>query len=114
MPPGPNALQKSSTAPERSLHQRMDALAKANEIRTLRAELKRDLKASRKSIHKLLLDPPDYVETAKVCDMLLAVPKYGRVKVNKILVQCRISPSKTIGGMSERQRAELVRMLTHR
>ena len=40
--------------------------------------------------------------------MILAVPKYGRVKANKILTQCRISPSKTIGGLSERQRAELV------
>jgi hypothetical protein len=111
MPSGPNALQKSSTAPERSLHQRMDALARANEIRTLRAELKRDLKAGRRSIHSLLLDPPEFVETAKVCDMLLAVPKYGRVKVNKILVHCRISPSKTIGGLSERQRTELVSLL---
>jgi hypothetical protein len=46
-----------------------------------------------------------------VFDMLLAVPKYGRVKVNKILTHCRISPSKTIGGLSERQRAELVSML---
>ncbi|MGI8801679.1 MAG: integration host factor, actinobacterial type [Solirubrobacteraceae bacterium] len=111
MPTGPNAVQKSSTAPERSLHQRMDALARANEIRSLRAELKRDLKAGRRSIHKLLQDPPEYVETAKVCDMLMAVPKYGRVKVNKILVHCRISPSKTIGGLSERQRGELVGML---
>jgi hypothetical protein len=33
------------------------------------------------------------------------------VKVNKILTHCRISPSKTIGGLSERQRAELVSML---
>jgi hypothetical protein len=46
-----------------------------------------------------------------VFDMLLAVPKYGRVKVNKILVLCRISPSKTIGGLSERQRSELVSLL---
>lgn len=91
----------------------MDALARANEIRSLRAGLKRDLKAGQKSIHKLLMDPPEYVETAKVCDMLLAVPKYGRVKVNKILVHCRISPSKTIGGLSERQRNELVSLLRH-
>ena len=48
--------------------------------------------------------PPDYILTAKVSDMLLAVPKYGHVKVNKILAQCRISPSKTIGGLSQRQR----------
>jgi hypothetical protein len=33
------------------------------------------------------------------------------VKVNKILSQCRISPSKTIGGLSPRQRAELVSYL---
>ena len=89
----------------------MEALERANQIRTRRAQLKRDLKAGRTSIHDLLLEPPEYVETAKVFDMLLAVPKYGRVKVNKVLVQCRISPSKTIGGLSQRQRTELVSML---
>ena len=100
-----------SVAPERSLNQRMDALARANQIRVKRAQLKRDLKAGRLSIHALLLDPPEYVETAKVFDMLLAVPKYGRVKVNKILAHCRIAPSKTVGGLSERQRGELVSLL---
>ena len=89
----------------------MDALQRANEIRTRRAQLKKDLKAGRVSIHKLLTQPPEYVETAKVFDMLLAVPKYGRVKANKVLQQCRISPSKTIGGLSERQRTELVGLL---
>jgi hypothetical protein len=102
---------KHSAAPERSLNQRMDALARANRIRTERARLKRDLKAGRLSIHSLLLEPPEYVETAKVFDMMLAVPKYGRVKVNKILAHCRIAPSKTIGGLSERQRSELVSLL---
>ncbi len=86
----------------------MEALTRANDIRTARAQLKRDLKAGKVKIETLLLDPPDYVLTAKVFDMILAVPKYGRVKANRILNQCRISPSKTIGGLSERQRAELV------
>jgi hypothetical protein len=112
MPPATtNSPPKHAAAPERSLVQRMEALQRANEIRTKRAQLKRDLKGGRHSIHQLLLQPPDYVETAKVFDMLLAVPKYGRVKANKILQQCRISPSKTIGGLSERQRAELVSLL---
>ena len=105
--------QNSSVAPERSLNQRMDALARANEIRIKRAQLKRDLKAGRYSVHQLLSQPPEYVETAKVFDMLLAVPKYGRVKVNKILSHCRIAPSKTIGGLSERQRSELISLLHH-
>jgi hypothetical protein len=86
----------------------MDALQRANDVRTRRAQLKRDLKARRTQIHGLLLSPPEYLQTAKVFDLLLAVPKYGRVKVNRILTQCRISPSKTIGGLSERQRNELV------
>jgi hypothetical protein len=112
MPPATRSPANSATAaPERSLVQRMEALQRANDIRSRRAQLKRDLKAGRSSIHKLLLEPPEYLETAKVFDMLLAVPKYGRVKVNKILQQCRISPSKTIGGLSERQRSELVGML---
>jgi hypothetical protein len=111
MPSATNSPTKHSAAPERSLVQRMDALQRANQIRTRRAQLKRDLKAGRVSIQDLLKNPPDYLETAKVFDMLLAVPKYGRVKVNKILVTCRISPSKTIGGLSERQRNELVSLL---
>ena len=111
MPPVSEPLTKPSAAPERSLVQRMDALQRANTVRSRRAQLKRDLTAGRQSIQQLLLDPPEYVLTAKVFDMLLAVPKYGRVKVNKILTTCRISPSKTIGGLSERQRAELVQML---
>ena len=111
MSPAANSPTKHTAAPERSLNQRMDALQKANVIRTRRAQLKRDLKAGRVSIHTLLLTPPEFLATAKVFDMLLAVPKYGRVKANKVLQQCRISPSKTIGGLSERQRNELVSLL---
>jgi hypothetical protein len=92
----------------------MEALQRANNIRTRRAKLKRDLKAGRQPIDALLLSPPEYLETAKVFDLMLAVPKYGRVKVNKILSQCKISPSKTVGGLSERQRRELVDFLRRR
>lgn len=112
MPPAQSPPKSApTTAPERSLAQRLEALKRANDVRTRRARLKRDLKAGRVQIHGLLLDPPDYILTAKVFDILLAVPKYGRVKANRILTQCRISPSKTIGGLSERQRAELVSLL---
>jgi hypothetical protein len=107
-----SAPAKTATAaPERSLDQRMEALRRANNIRTRRAQLKRDLKAGKLTIDALLLDSPDYLQTAKVFDMLLAVPKFGRVKANRVLNQCRISPSKTIGGLSDRQRAELVTQL---
>lgn len=103
-----------SAVPERTRDQRLRALQKANDIRTKRAQLKRDLKAGKVKVETLLLDPPEHVLSAKAFDVILAVPKYGRVKVNRILSQCRISPSKTIGGLSERQRAELVSQLRRR
>ena len=114
MPPVSETLSKPTVAPERSYVQRMEALQRANDIRSRRAQLKRDLKAGRQPIDELLLAPPEYLETAKVFDLLLAVPKYGRVKVNKILTQCKISPSKTVGGLSERQRRELVAFMRRR
>jgi S13-like protein len=95
-------------APIRSLDQRMDALKRANDIRVRRAKLKKDLKDGHVQIESILNDPPDYVETAKVIDILMAVPKFGRVKAARFLNTCRISQSKTVGGLSDRQRAELV------
>ena len=44
---------------------------------------------------------------AKVFDMMRALPRHGRVKATKILHSCRVSPSTTFGGLSERQRTEL-------
>jgi S13-like H2TH domain len=99
---------RSGAPPERSFAQQMDALQRANEVRSARAQLKRELKVGRVHIHGVLLDPPEYLQNAKVSELLLSVPKYGRVKVNRLLTQCRISPSKTLGGLSERQRHELV------
>jgi hypothetical protein len=107
-------MQASRTqvqAPLRSLDQRMEALRRANEIRVRRAQLKKDLKAGSARIEDILSDPPAYVETAKVIDILMAVPKFGRVKAARFLNQCRISQSKTVGGLSERQRTELVSLL---
>ena len=97
-------------APVRSHHQRMEALARANDIRVRRARLKKDLKAGRVGIEGVLATPPEYVATAKVFDMLVALPKFGRVKAARFLNQCRISQSKTVGGLSDRQRAELVEL----
>ena len=102
------ASKSPTQAPLRSLDQRMEALKRANDIRVRRAQLKKDLKDARVQIDNILLDPPEWVETAKVFDMLMAVPKLGRVKAARLLNSCRISQSKTVGGLSERQRTELV------
>ncbi len=93
---------------ERSLEQRLDALERANEVRTKRAVLKKEMKRGRITIDSIIRNPPQYVETMKLIDLMLEMPKYGRVKVNKVMTSCRISPSKSIGGLTERQRDDLV------
>jgi S13-like H2TH domain len=109
----PMASKTQAQAPRRSLDQRMDALRRANEIRVKRAQLKKDLKSGAVHVVEILRDPPDFVGTAKVFDMLMAVPKFGRVKAGRFLNQCRISQSKTVAGLSDRQRDELVNLLSH-
>jgi hypothetical protein len=101
-------------APERSLEQRQAALAHANEVRCQRARLKRDLKAGRQCVLDLVCDPPEWAANMKLIDLLIAVPKFGSVKVHNVLRRCQISPSKTLGGMSQRQRDELVGLLIWR
>jgi hypothetical protein len=107
------ATRVQTQAPTRSLDQRMEALQRANDVRVKRAKLKKDLKTGRVRVEEILADPPEYVGTAKVFDMLMAVPKFGRVKAARFLNQCRISQAKTVAGLSERQREELVSLFTH-
>lgn len=107
----PAVREVAVNAPERSLQQRLDALEHANHVRSYRKALKMDMKRSRRSVGAVLADPEPEVGTMKVFDLLLAAPKYGRVKAHKRLTQARISPSKTVGGLTERQRAELRALL---
>src|SRR4030042_402837 len=79
--------------PERSQQQRMEALRRANDIRSERARLKEALRIGQSAIVDILADPPACVHTAKLLDLLLAVPKYGRVKANRALERGRISPA---------------------
>ena len=92
----------------------MEALRKANEIRSQRAQLKKELKSGELDIIAVLENPPEFLKTAKVIDLLLVVPKFGRVKATRVLTRCRISQAKTVGGLSDRQRAELVETLNKR
>lgn len=96
----------TTVTPTRSLQQRLDALAKANGIRSARSQIKRDLKAGRMTLRQAFDD--ERCQTAKAWDLILALPTYGRVKVGKIIAYVRCSPSKTVGGLSDRQRAEIL------
>ena len=81
---------------------------RANSVRSQRAALKGDLKRGVVNIRTILASPPEYLLTAKVIDVLMAAPKCGRVKSARVMDLCRVSSSKTVGGLTERQRSELL------
>lgn len=95
--------------PDRSLQQRLDALKHANEVRSKRARLKRDVKARRLSWRAAFVH--EWCDGMKVYDLLVTVPKIGRVKANRILTRGQISPSKTLAGLSDRQREFLLELV---
>lgn len=98
--------------PPRSLRQRREALERANEVRSARARLKRDIAAGRAdvaAVADVLRNPPEWLLSGKVYDLLLAMPRVGRVRTVKLLERARVSPVKTVGGLTPRQREELAK-----
>lgn len=95
-----------------SLERRMIALRQANEVRSARAKLKQELRQGKVRLEQILATRADYLATAEVFDLLVAVPKIGPVKAEHLLTIARISPSKTVGALSGRQRASLIELLS--
>jgi hypothetical protein len=106
-------MEMQFEVPERTHKQRLAALDKGNRIRSVRAQFKKDVKAGKRSVRAILLaeECPEDFATMRVVEMILPLPKVGRVKVRKMLNEARISPSKTLGGMTPRQRTELASWL---
>lgn len=112
-----SAPDHANRAPDRSLTQRLDALEQANRVRSYRARLKRDIKAGRLSeeqLDDLVANPPDHLLSMRVTDFLLALPWVGESRVDRCLVLCQASRSRSLGGLSDRQRLALRSWLRRR
>jgi S13-like H2TH domain len=90
----------------------MTGLRKANHVRSVRAHLKQELREGKVRLEQVLATRADYLASAEVFDLLVAVPKIGPVKAGRLLTVARISPSKTVSDLSERQRARLIELLS--
>jgi hypothetical protein len=86
-------------------------LALANQVRFKRAALKAELKRGSISVAALIDEPPQYLASAKVSELLRALPGHGPVKVERLLKRGQVSPRKSLAGLNERQRRELIRAL---
>lgn len=95
-------------APERTRAQRLDALKHANSTRSRRAVTKSAIKCGQIHLADVLGDVPEHMMSMKIEDALLCVRGIGRFKAAKVLRNTRTVPSKTLAGLSDRQRQEIV------
>lgn len=92
--------------PAQTLEQRLEALDQANRVRSARALLKRRLKTDPTDAELVIRDPRIDYRTMLLRDLLLALPGLGEMRVDRFMVAARISPRKTLQGLSDRQRDE--------
>jgi hypothetical protein len=91
----------------RTLDQRLESLKRANDIRFVRATLKRNLKDGSANPYPILDEPAPEFATMKIETFLLALPGWGPTRVHAAMLFCRIADAKTLGGLSLRQRGEI-------
>lgn len=84
--------------------QHLRALARANEVRLARAELKRRVLDQEVSVADIVLEPPAAAENMTVADLLMSQRRWGHTRCRKFLAAVPMSEAKTVGAMTERQR----------
>lgn len=94
--------------PKQSAEKRMENLKRAQEIRLWRADLKRRLNAREVTVAQVLRADDDRLHTMKVVELVAAQHGWGPTRVNRFMAKAQISHSKSIAGLSERQRKEVL------
>ena len=89
------------------LPQRLEALARANRVRQVRAALKRRIADGDVSAAEVILFHRREVEGMAVGDVLTSQRHWGSTRCRRFLVPMCVQERKTIGSMTERQRRAL-------
>lgn len=94
----------------------MAALAQANRVRLRRAALMRWLHGtssaeSHKKAAELILEPDPTLDSMLVLELLQRVRRVGPAQAERMLELADISPTRTLGALTARQRAGLAALL---
>ncbi|MDP9400561.1 MAG: hypothetical protein M3P39_06375 [Actinomycetota bacterium] len=91
--------------------QHLRALARANQVRLARAELKRRIGAGRLTAGEVIRTCPPEAEGMAVAELLTSQRRWGHNRVRRVLAEVMVSETKTLGSMTERQRRALDELL---
>lgn len=92
--------------------QHMQALEMANRVRLARATLKRSVGSGEVSAAEVIVACPWEAESMPIMDLLMSQRRWGRTRCRKFLTSIRMSETKTVGSLTERQRRTLAALLS--
>ena len=91
--------------------QHLQALQRANRVRLARAELKRRIADGEVTAAEVILTSPWEASSMAIGDVLMSQRRWGGTRCRKFLAMFRITETKTIGSLTERQRHALAAQL---
>ncbi|MFP5362338.1 MAG: hypothetical protein ACLGI5_06380 [Thermoleophilia bacterium] len=91
--------------------QHMVALERANEVRLARAELKRKVGEGAITVEEVILTSPWEAASMTIGELLTSQRRWGATRCSKFLSSIGMPETKTVGSMTERQRALLAAMI---
>ncbi len=98
--------------PQLTDEQRKAALEKAAKARHERAQLREDIKTGKVSLQEVLESDNPIATRMKVSALIESLPGYGKAKASKIMDELGISPTRRVKGLGNRQREQLIEVLT--
>jgi hypothetical protein len=90
----------------------MRALEQANRVRLARAELKRQVAQGELTAAQVVQNCPWEADSMSIADLLMSQHRWGRTRCHRFLGSMRITETKTIGSLTERQRLEMAGRLS--
>ena len=97
--------------PNLSKDERAKALEKAQEMRTKRMELRKELKAGKVTLAEVLKRDDEIVTRMKVKYLLESLPNVGKITAVSIMEEIGINESRRVQGLEKRQLAMLLEKL---
>lgn len=84
--------------------QHLHALARANEIRLARANVKRAIAAGERSVSEVLMSCPREVARMEIGELLSCQRRWGGQRTRRLLATVPVVETKLVGTLTERQR----------
>lgn len=99
--------------PKLSPEERSRALQKAQQIRSKRMEVRKQLKAGKLFLKDVLSEPENEVYAKmRVKYLLESLPQVGKITTKKIMEEIGIDEARRVQGLGSRQQAQLLERLS--